>query len=177
MPRIDAASAGGRNALAFLDAIAVSEHTALGLSNSDDGYNVIVGGTPQRPTLFTSYQDHPRVLVTIKDKNGNPKIQPNGQPLKSTAAGRYQLLARYYDAYRPLLGLRDFSPKSQDLIALRQIAEQGATSDIAAGRIASAFAKCRSIWASLPGAGYGQHENTLEMLLAAYGRAGGVIAS
>ncbi|AVF41494.1 hypothetical protein AL486_18675 [Pandoraea apista] len=177
MPKIDAAAAGGRNAIAFLDTLAVSEHTAVGLANSDDGYNVIVGGTPQRPTLFTSYQDHPRVLVTLKDKNGQPKLQPNGQPLRSTAAGRYQLLARYFDAYRPLLGLRDFSPRSQDLIALRQIKEQGAMLDIAAGRITLAFAKCRNIWASLPGAGYGQHENTLESLLDVYRRAGGVVTA
>lgn len=176
MPRIDAATAGGRNVLAFLDTLAISEHTAIGLANSDDGYNVIVGGTPQRPTLFTSYQDHPRILVTIRDKTGAPRII-NGKPLQSTAAGRYQLLARYYDAYRPLLGLRDFSPRSQDLIALRQIKEQGAMPDITAGRIASAFIKCRNIWASLPGASYGQHENTLDMLLTAYVRVGGVITS
>lgn len=176
MPKIDAATAGGRNVLAFLDTLAVSEHTAVGLANSDDGYNVIVGGTPLRPTLFTSYQDHPRVLVTIRDKSGAPRII-NGKPLQSTAAGRYQLLARYFDAYRPLLGLRDFSPCSQDLIALRQIRERGAMPDILAGRITAAFTKCRNIWASLPGAGYGQHENTLDSLLDAYRRAGGVIAS
>lgn len=175
MPRIDAASAGGRNALAFLDAIAFSEHTAVGLANSDDGYNVIVGGSPQRPTLFTSYQDHPRILVTIRNKSGAPRIV-NGKPLHSTAAGRYQLLARYFDAYRPLLRLTDFMPRSQDLIALRQIREQGAMPDILAGRVSAAFAKCRNIWASLPGAGYGQHENTLDSLLDAYRRAGGVIA-
>ena len=39
------------------------------------GYDVIVGGE-----LFTDYSDHPRKLVTL-----NPK-------LKSTGAGRYQLL-------------------------------------------------------------------------------------
>ena len=32
--------------------------------------------------------------------------------LKSTAAGRYQLLSRWWDAYRKQLGLKDFSPKS-----------------------------------------------------------------
>ena len=40
------------------------------------GYDVIVGGE-----LFTVYSDHPRKLVTL-----NPK-------LKSTGAGRYQLLS------------------------------------------------------------------------------------
>ena len=30
---------------------------------------------------------------------------------KSTGAGRYQLLSRWWDAYRKQLGLKDFSPK------------------------------------------------------------------
>ena len=68
------------------------------------GYDVIVGGE-----LFTDYSDHPRKLVTL-----NPK-------LKSTGAGRYQLLSRWWDAYRKQLGLKDFSPKSQDAVALQQI--------------------------------------------------------
>ena len=63
--------------------------------------------------LFTDYLDHPRKLVTL-----NPK-------LKSTGAGRYQLLS-VMDAYRKQLGLKDFSPKSQDAVALQQIKERGA---------------------------------------------------
>ena len=59
------------------------------------GYDVIVGGE-----LFTDYSDHPRKLVTL-----NPK-------LKSTGAGRYQLLSRWWDAYRKQLGLKDFPKKS-----------------------------------------------------------------
>ena len=57
------------------------------------GYDVIVGGE-----LFTDYSDHPRKLVTLN-------------PTKSTGAGRYQLLSRWWDAYRKQLGLKDFSPK------------------------------------------------------------------
>ena len=45
-------------------------------------------------------------LVTL-----NPK-------LKSTGAGRYQLLSRWWDAYHKQLGLKDFSPKSQDAVAV-----------------------------------------------------------
>ena len=45
----------------------------------EHGYDVIVGGE-----LFTDYSDHPRKLVTL-----NPK-------LKSTGAGRYQLLSRWW---------------------------------------------------------------------------------
>lgn len=96
--------------------------------------------------------------------------------IKSTAAGRYQILARFFDAYKKQLGLKDFSPASQDAIAVQMIRECGALADIEAGRVSAAITKCRSRWASLPGAGYGQHENDLEMLVLAFQRSGGVIA-
>ena len=32
-----------------------------------------------------------------------------------------QLLSRWWDAYRKQLGLKNFSPKSQDAVALQQI--------------------------------------------------------
>lgn len=95
---------------AFLDMVAWSEGTDNGRQKTrNHGYDVIVGGE-----LFTDYSDHPRKLVTL-----NPK-------LKSTAAGRYQLLSRWWDAYRKQLGLKDFSPESQDAVALQQIKERGA---------------------------------------------------
>ena len=95
---------------AFLDMLAWSEGIDNGRQKTrNHGYDVIVGGE-----LFTDYSDHPRKLVTL-----NPK-------LKSTGAGRYQLLSRWWDAYRKQLGLKDFSPKSQDAVALQQIKERGA---------------------------------------------------
>jgi len=161
MARISAAQAGGVNVLAFLDMLAWSEGTDHPRQRTlDQGYDVIVGGA-----LFEGYADHPRKLVPL------PRLG-----IKSTAAGRYQLLSRYYDAYKQTLGLRDFSPLSQDLIALQQIRERRALPDIQAGRIPEAIEKCRNIWASLPGAGYGQHEHKLESLIAHYLAAGGVLA-
>ena len=69
---------------AFLDMLAWSEGTDNGRQKTrNHGYDVIVGGE-----LFTDYSDHPRKLVTL-----NPK-------LKSTGAGRYQLLSCWWDAYR-----------------------------------------------------------------------------
>lgn len=59
---------------------------------------MIVGGQ-----LFEGYADHPRVLVAL------PKLD-----IQSTAAGRYQLLRRYYDSYRKTLGLKEFSPSFLD---------------------------------------------------------------
>lgn len=146
-----------KNIAAFLDMIAVSEGTA---GKGDDGYNVIVGGS-----LFNGYADHPRKLVDL------PRLK-----IKSTAAGRYQLLSRYFDAYKKQLKLKDFSPESQDAIALQQIRERNAIGDIVAGRFDEAVKKVSNIWASLPGAGYGQHENKIERLRLAYSNAGGVVA-
>ena len=59
--------------------------------------------------------------------------------LKSTGAGRYQLLSRWWDAYRKQLGLKDFSPKSQDAVALQQIKERGALPMIDRGDIRQAI--------------------------------------
>ena len=63
------------------------------------------------------------------------------------------------DAYRKQLGLKDFSPKSQDAVALQQIKERGALPMIDRGDIRQAIDRCSNIWASLPGAGYGQFEH------------------
>ena len=150
------------NLRAFLDMIAVSELGAKLIKMSDNGYNVIVGSTPTNPILFHDYSDHPRKLVQIKPG------------LASTAAGRYQLLKRYYAAYKKSLKLPDFSPSSQDAIAIQQIKECRALSDIEAGHVAVAIGKCSHIWASLPGNTYGQHQNSIASLEDAYERAGGV---
>ena len=146
---------------AFLDMVAYSEIGPRLLKLSDNGYNVIVGSTPQHPDLFYDYRDHPRKYV---------------KSMRSTAAGRYQILARYFDVYKQQLNLPDFSPQSQDAIALQLIKECRAVDDIENGFLASAVKKCSSRWASLPGAGYGQHENQYPLLAAAYRSAGGSIA-
>ena len=59
------------------------------------GYDVIVGGE-----LLLIASDHPRKLVTL-----NPK-------LKSTGAQYYQLLSRWWDAYRKQWPERLLSEKS-----------------------------------------------------------------
>jgi len=148
--------------LAFLDLIAWSEGTDNGRQPTrDQGYDVVVGGS-----LFDCYADHPRRLVNL------PALG-----IKSTAAGRYQILARYWDHYRKQLGLSGgFTPLNQDWVALQLIGECKALDDIKAGRITDAIHKCRSRWASLPGAGYGQHEHKVNSLLAAYSKAGGALA-
>jgi len=146
---------------AFLDTLAVSEIGKPLLAVSDNGYNVLVGATAKKPLLFASYADHPNVYNAACD---------------STAAGRYQQLYRYWPAYKRQLKLADFGPRSQDTLAIQLIRECRALDDIEAGRVADALRKCKSRWASLPGAGYGQHENKVEALVAAFTEAGGVLA-
>lgn len=149
------------NQQAFLDMIAHSEIGPALLAVSDNGYNVLVGSTPAHPLLFDSYDKHPGIL---------------NRAMNSTAAGRYQLLYRYWLAYTKQLGLAGFGPGVQDAIALQQIKECRALAAIEAGNIDLAINRCAHIWASLPGAGYGQHENRMDYLVAAYLTAGGGIA-
>lgn len=145
------------NLKAFLDTISFSEGT---YGKGDNGYNVLVGGT-----LFEGYADHPRKKVYL------PKLG-----IYSTAAGRYQLLARYFDAYKKQLKLPDFSPSSQDAVAVQQIRERKALEPLAQGDFNGAAALCAPIWASFPGAGYGQHEHPLKRLQEAFIRFGGVMS-
>ena len=72
------------------------------------------------------------------------------------------------DAYRKQLGLKDFSPKSQDAVALQQIKERGALPMIDRGDIRQAIDCCSNIWASLLGAGYGQFEHKADSLIAKF---------
>ena len=139
---------------AFLDMLAWSE----GIDNArqktrNHGYDVIVGGE-----LFTDYSDHPRKLVTL--------CKPSR---RRTLPASFLLV----DAYRKQLGLKDFSPKSQDAVALQQIKERGVMID--RGDIRQAIDRCSNIWASLPGAGYGQFEHKADSLIAKFKEAGGTV--
>ncbi|QCC05202.1 muramidase [Cupriavidus necator H16] len=144
------------NRAAFLLTIRTGEGTA-----GNDGYRMLFGGGK-----FDSFADHPRQVVTALS---------NGKPISSSAAGAYQFLRRTWDTLAARLGLTDFSPASQDAAALELIREAGALGDVDAGRFALAVRKVRKIWASMPGAGYGQPEVALERLQAAYQAAGGVV--
>lgn len=169
MPVITPERAGGKNRCAFLDMLAVSELGPL-LGVSDNGYNVIVGSVYSKSgnhklDLFTDYRNHPCKLVAL------PKLG-----IKSTAAGRYQILARFYDVYKVQLKLPDFSPLSQDLIALQLMRECRAFEPLDRGDIKTAITRCKSRWASLPGAGYNQNEHSVDYLVQAYTAAGGTVS-
>lgn len=161
MPVITAQQAGGANRPAFLDMIAASELTPAVIAESDRGYNVLVGSLPGHVLTFASYTTHPNVL---------------NKALDSSAAGRYQILFRYWQSYQKMLNLPDFGPLSQDRIAMQMIRECGALADIDSGNFAHAVALCSRRWASLPGSPYGQHENEIALLQGYYTAAGGALA-
>ena len=120
--------------------------------------DVIVGGE-----LFTDYSDHPRKLVTL-----NPK-------LKSTGAGRYQLLSPLVGCHRKQLGLKDFSPKSQDAVALQQIKERGALPMIDRGDIRQAIDRCAAISGLHCRALVMVTEHKADSLIAKFKEAGGTV--
>ena len=169
MARLSESLAGGRNALAFLDMLGWSEGTSTSPATAMNGYDVIVTGIDRKPEVFKDFTDHPFA-------KGRASKVINSKGLTSNASGRYQQMLKDWPHYKALLKLPDFSPISQDLLALQHIRECRALPDVLAGRIETAIAKCRNIWASLPGAGYGQREHRLEDLLKQYRLAGGVMS-
>lgn len=144
-------STAARNLRAFLDMIGYSEGA---------GYATLVGGG-----TFGSFADHPRQYV---------QVRPG---LVSSAAGKYQILAKTWDPLRARLGLPDFGPASQDAAAVELIRERGALNDVKAGRFAVAIDKCRGCWASLPGAPYGQPTHAFTELQAVYLAGGGTLSA
>jgi len=145
-----------------------SEGTRTSSATARDGYDVIVTGADGRPEVFTDFGAHPFAA------GRPPKVIRPG--LSSTASGRYQVLLRYWLAYAKSLGLPDFSPASQDAVALQQIRERGALPLIDGGNIQLAIQRCANLWASLPGAGYAQPEQKMDRLLVVFVAAGGKVA-
>lgn len=116
----------------------------LGRAEGAD-YNTIVGGKQ-----FTDFRAHPRV-VGLRTAEG-----------PSTAAGKYQIVGTTYDAVAPKLGIRDFSPDSQDKIAVELIRQKGALEDVRNGNFDAAIGKLGGTWASLPSSPYSQPKRSAE---------------
>jgi len=128
-------------------------------TSDSNGYKRIFGGQ-----LFSSFADHPRIVV----KKGS---------YISTAAGAYQFLASTWDETRKKMGLKDFSPASQDLAALGRIAARGALDDVIAGRFEAAIKKINKEWASLPLSPYGQPVQTMQGAKTVYTANNGTITA
>lgn len=163
------------NRKAFLDMLAVSEGTSTSKYTKNNGYDVIVIGMDGAHELITDFSTHPFADGLRPSKVFNRKGET------SSASGRYQFMKKDWAHYRDQLNLDDkalypagaFSPAAQDAWAIQLIRERSALPLIDYGDFETAVARCRNIWASLPGAGYGQHENSIAKLKAAYIKAGG----
>lgn len=121
---------------------------AISGPESKGNYDVIFGGQK-----FADYSDHPRIDVAITSGPNAGKT--------SSAAGKYQFLKGTWDQYKKKLGLKDFSPESQDKAAWALA--QDAYRDSTGGDLSEALTSgdpqiiagvgkaLAPIWTSLPG--------------------------
>lgn len=137
---------------AFLAVIRKGEGTA-----DAGGYSRLFGGG-----TFDSYAWHPGIVVK---KSG----------YSSSAAGAYQFIKPTWDETAGAMGLKDFSPVSQDIGAIGRLAFRGAIDDILAGRFLDAIKKTGKEWASLPYSPYGQPVISYQTALNTFKNNGGSI--
>lgn len=130
---------------------------------SGGDYSILYGGGH-----FTDYSTHPNVRVPFF----NPATQRNDY---STAAGAYQIINPTWRGLK-FLGLGDFSPRSQDVMAVQLLKACGALADIVAGDFVGAIDSASGTWASLPKSTSGQRKVSMQVALASYKSNGGITA-
>lgn len=116
------------NVAAFLKAIAEAE---------GGGYDFKYGavkGKRNDPWRFTDTSTHP-----------GPGFGGH-----TTAAGMYQITIDTWRDHGGKMGLTDFTPKTQDLIAVEMLRSLGVIGNIAAGDIVGAMPQAAKKWAALP---------------------------
>ena len=119
---------------------------ALRQGESNGQYNKIVnGGTADGRFInggtFGDYSQHPNKSVP----------QPDGK--SSTAAGAYQITFPTWRERAQGLGLKDFSPDSQDLAAVDLLQQTGAIDKLRGGDLNGAIYSAAKSWESLPAGG------------------------
>ncbi|MBC8017317.1 MAG: paar repeat-containing protein [Verrucomicrobia bacterium] len=116
------------NVKAFLSAIAAAE---------GGDYNLKYGGVKGKKHdkwQFSEFSTHP-----------GP-----GSDGKTTAAGMYQINKATWQDMRGKMGLTDFSPSTQDLLAVEILRTIGVIDNIVAGDIDFALSSASRRWAALP---------------------------
>jgi muramidase (phage lysozyme) len=116
------------NVSAFLKAIAEAD---------GGGYDFKYGAVKDKrndPWRFTDFSTHP-----------GP-----GYGGRLTPAGMYQITVDTWRDHGGKMGLSDFSPKTQDLIAVEMLRSIGIADKIKAGDIAGAMGPAAVKWAALP---------------------------
>jgi len=156
----NAAHLANPNVAAFLKAIAEAE---------GGGYDFRYGALKGRlndPWRFSDTSTHPGA----------------GFDGKSTAAGMYQITRPTWQHHGGKLGLTDFSPRTQGLIAVEILRGLGVLEQIKAGEIAAIMPKVARTWAALPkGLGQGNHyphqrHVSFERFMESYLTAGGQVS-
>ncbi|MFX9712882.1 glycoside hydrolase family protein [Acinetobacter baumannii] len=127
---------GSPNVQKMLDLIAKAEGV-------QHGYNTLFGNE-----RLDDLSNHPNIKKQFK--------QTDGQIKNTTAAGRYQFLSDTWNGVAKQLGLKDFSPKNQDIAAVALLAQNGALPSVLKGDFKTAVQKSGSTWASLPSSPYAQ---------------------
>ncbi|MFX9397317.1 glycoside hydrolase family protein, partial [Acinetobacter baumannii] len=92
------------------------------------GYNTLFGNE-----RLDDLSSHPNIKKQFK--------QTDGQVKNTTAAGRYQFLKDTWDGVAKDLGLKDFSPKNQDIAAVALLAQNGALPSVLKGDFKTAVQK------------------------------------
>lgn len=116
------------NMQAFLKAIAAAE---------GGGYDFRYGAVRGRrndPWRFTDFSTHPGA----------------GRGGRVTAAGMYQITRPTWREMSARMGLRDFSPDTQDLVAVEILRTIGAIDAVLRGDLAEVLDKASHRWSSLP---------------------------
>lgn len=126
------------NAKDYLNMLAESEGTA---NQGDNGYNIMFRGGK-----IADYKAHPNQRHEYIDKQGRKGV--------STAAGRYQFIHSTYQETAKKLGITDFSPESQDKVAIALMLERGVDFNDGAD-LATNVNKINNTWTSLTGSTVG----------------------
>jgi murein DD-endopeptidase MepM/ murein hydrolase activator NlpD len=137
-------SVGTQEQRAMLDAIAFAEGTR---DQPNGGYKTLFGFEQ-----FSDYSRHPDRVVR---KGG----------YASAAAGRYQFMPGTFNRLAKKLGLKDFSPQSQDRAALELAKELGITPEVLRreGMSPKVSALLGRQWASFPGKTIGLDQPTKKL--------------
>ena len=138
------ASVGSSEQRAMLDAISFAEGTR---DQPNGGYKTLFGFGQ-----FDDYSKHPDKVV----RSGG---------YASAAAGRYQFMPDTFNRLAKKLGLKDFSPQSQDKAALELAKELGITQNILKNEGISprVSALLGRQWASFPGKSIGLDQPTKKL--------------
>jgi len=112
------------NVQGFLNVVANTEGATYNSRFGD-----LLGG---RRKTFDDYSQYP---------DGGPANDPSG---------RYQIKPQTYDDLSRKLGLTDYSPHTQDLMAIQRIIDRGAMPPLLSGDLDAVLPKVAPEWASLP---------------------------